>query len=182
MPTCKAEPQTRGAVYHNYPETGPTYLGARDAALSRVKRHIPAAAGAAGQCLDVIAAVQNGFIGAWGRVAYLVNKLTTPTNKAAVRDALLQAVPASRQLQVRYPGDLAAWFPTPPASGTLLAPSPTAAARIGQHNDCFPQPRRRGYLLGQHAQQSARCAYAQQTSATTGAGAKPAPHRGSRPA
>ena len=28
-------------------------------------------------------------------------------------------------------------FPTPPTLEQLLAPSPTAAARIGQHNDCF---------------------------------------------
>ena len=110
---------------------------------------------------DVIAAVQGGFIGAWGEWHTSSNKLTTPANKAAVRDALLQAVPASRQLQVRYPGDLAAWFPTPPTLEQLLAPSPTAAARIGQHNDCFlaspddvgtywastPQPSRRAAHL-----------------------------------
>ncbi len=122
---------------YNYPETESDYLNAQDATLSRVKRHITQLQPVLQANADVIAAVQGGFIGAWGEWHTSSNKLTTPANKAAVRDALLQAVPASRQLQVRYPGDLAAWFPTPPTLEQLLAPSPTAAARIGQHNDCF---------------------------------------------
>ena len=81
-------------------------------------------------------------------------------------------MPASRQLQVRYPGDLAAWFPTPPTLQQLLAPSPTAAARIGLHNDCFlASPDDVGTYWASTPQQSAALrTYAQQASATTGAG------------
>lgn len=157
---------------YNYPETESDYLNAQDATLSRVKRHITQLQPVLQANADVIAAVQGGFIGAWGEWHTSSNKLTTPANKAAVRDALLQAVPASRQLQVRYPGDLAAWYPTPPTLEQLLAPSPTAAARIGQHNDCFlASPDDVGTYWASTPQQSAALrTYAQQASATTGAG------------
>ena len=157
---------------YNYPETESDYLNAQDATLSRVKRHITQLQPVLQANADVIAAVQGGFVGAWGEWHTSSNKLTTPANKAAVRDALLAAVPASRQLQVRYPGDLAAWFPTPPTLEQLLAPSPTTAARIGQHNDCFlASPDDVGTYWANTPQQSAALrTYAQQASATTSAG------------
>ena len=157
---------------YNYPASEADYLNAQDASLSRVRRHITQLTPVLQANADVIAAVQGGFIGAWGEWHTSSNKLTTPSNKIAVRDALLQAVPVSRQLQLRYPRDLAAWYPTPPTVAQLLAPSPTAAARIGQHNDCFlASPDDVGtYWSATPAESAALRTYAQQASAVTGAG------------
>ena len=164
---------------YNYPETESDYLNAQDATLSRVKRHITQLQPVLQANADVIAAVQGGFIGAWGEWHTSSNKLTTPANKAAVRDALLQAVPASRQLQVRYPGDLAAWFPATHA-GTIAGAQPHRCGAHWPAQRLLPgqPPDDVGHLLGQHApaQSAALRTYAQQASATTSAGAKPAPH------
>ena len=51
---------------YNYPETESDYLNAQDATLSRVKRHITQLQPVLQANADVIAAVQGGFIGAWG--------------------------------------------------------------------------------------------------------------------
>ena len=157
---------------YNYPSSEADYLNAQDATLSRVKRHIAQLQPVLQANADVIAVVQGGLIGAWGEWHTSSNKLTSPANKIAVRDALLQAVPASRQIHLRYPRDLATWYPVPPTVAQLLAPSPTAAARIGQHNDCFlASPDDVGtYWSGSPAESAALRTYAQQASAVTGTG------------
>lgn len=97
---------------YNYPETESEYLNAQDATLSRVKTHIQQLQPVLQRNADVIAVVQGGFIGAWGEWHTSSNNLTTPARKAAVRDALLQALPSQRLLHLRYPADLAQWYPT----------------------------------------------------------------------
>ena len=164
---------------YNYPETESDYLNAQDATLSRVKRHHPAAAGAAGQCgCDCRSAgrLHRGL----GRVAYLVQQAHHPGQQGGrarcVAAGRARQPPAAGALPRRSGGVV----PTPPTLEQLLAPSPTAAARIGQHNDCFlASPDDVGTYWASTPQQSAALrTYAQQASATTGAGAKPVPHRG----
>lgn len=157
---------------YNYPETEADYLNAQDATLSRVKRHLVQLQPVLQKNADVIAVVQGGFIGAWGEWHTSSNGLTTPVRKAAVRDALLAAVPPGLPLHLRYPADLASWYPVPATLEQWLSPTPPAAARIGLHNDCFlASADDVGTYFSQTAAQSeALRAYAQQASAVTGAG------------
>lgn len=157
---------------YNYPETETDYLNAQDATLSRVKAHIQQLQPVLQRNADVIAVVQGGFIGAWGEWHTSSNNLTTPARKAAVRDALLQALPSQRLLHLRLPADLALWYPTPATLAQALSDAPPPAARIGLHNDCFlASPDDVGtYFADTAAQSQALRAYAQQASAVTGAG------------
>lgn len=119
-------------VVYNNPANETEYRTAQDASLSRVQAHLnqlqPLFAGNA----DIVAFWQAGFIGAWGEWHTSSNRLDTPTNKLAVRDALLSALPRNRFVQVRYPPDVMSWFSQPAGEGDN-----TPAARIGIHNDCF---------------------------------------------
>lgn len=107
---------------YNYPggETG--YQGAQDAPLERVLSHIEQLKPVLAANVDVIAYLQAGFVGAWGEWHTSSNDLTAPAARTRIRDALLDALPANRFLQLRYPPYLMAW---------------PATARIGVHNDCF---------------------------------------------
>jgi hypothetical protein len=108
-----------------------------------VQRHIAQLAPVLRANADVIATVQAGFIGAWGEWYYTQNfgnqgkvNPTDQDNRKAVVDALLDALPDDRMLQVRYPGLKLAMR----GAGTLpesRAYDGSAAARIGFHNDCF---------------------------------------------
>jgi len=122
---------------YNYPANETEYLNAQDASLARVQGHIAQLAPVLAANADVIAIWQAGFIGAWGEWHTSSNGLTTAAHKLAVRDALLAALPEGRSLQVRYPGDLAAWFAAPPAASDLQLASLPIRAKIGLHNDCF---------------------------------------------
>lgn len=157
---------------YNYPETEDDYLNARDATLSRVKRHITQLTPVLQANADVIAVMQAGFIGAWGEWHTSSNRLTTDANKAAVRDALLAALPSQRMLQVRYPADLMLWYSSPATLAQLLANPPAPAGRIGLHNDCFlASPDDVGtYFSEEPAQSAALRTYARQAGAVLPAG------------
>ena len=114
---------------YNYPENEHDYLNAKDAPLAIVLRHLTQLKPTLERNADVVAVLQAGFIGAWGEGHTSSNRLTTPANKATIRDALLAVLPEGRMLQWRYPGDVINWSPAPPPAGEL--------ARIGLHNDCF---------------------------------------------
>lgn len=122
---------------YNYPDNETDYLNAQDATLAQVQAHVAQLKPVMAENADVVAIWQAGFIGAWGEWHTSSNNLTTAANKRAVRDALLAALPAGRMMQVRYPGDLALWYPAPPTLSQLLANDVTAGARVGLHNDCF---------------------------------------------
>jgi hypothetical protein len=84
---------------------------------------------------DVIAMVQAGFIGAWGEWHASTNGLDNDTDRGAILNALLAAVPSNRTVQLRTP-----MFKSRLLGGPLTAEtafSGTNAARVGQHNDCF---------------------------------------------
>jgi hypothetical protein len=157
---------------YNYPETESEYLNAQDATLSRVKSHIQQLQPVLQRNADVIAVVQGGFIGAWGEWHTSSNNLTTPARKAAVRDALLQALPSQRLLHLRYPADLAQWYPTTATLAQALSATPPPAARIGLHNDCFlaSSDDVGTYFAETTAESQTLRSYAQQASAVTGAG------------
>lgn len=118
---------------YNYPEGEHGYEQAQDAPLPRVLAHLaqlkPLWAGNG----DVIAFVQAGMIGAWGEWHTSSNNLTEPAAREAIKDALLDAAPAGRFVQFRYPPYIMQWTPAlPPLSAAL-----SGVYRIGFHNDCF---------------------------------------------
>lgn len=106
---------------------------------------------------DVIAALQHGFIGVWGEnyytdhfgdasegflgQGYLSNQ--NWQDRIEVLEALLNAMPESRMVQVRYPQLKQKYLygidapVTSPAMQAELAHTAAHAARIGFHNDCF---------------------------------------------
>jgi len=118
---------------YNYPQGETGYERARDASLPRVKGHLAQLKPLLQANADVIAFVQAGFVGAWGEWHTSSNGLTTPENRTAVRDALLDAVPDTRFVQFRYPPYIREWTPNLPPLQTALS----GAYRIGFHNDCF---------------------------------------------
>jgi hypothetical protein len=118
---------------YNYPRGETEYRDAKDASLDRVKNHLLQLKPLLARNSDVITVVQAGFIGAWGEWHTSSNGLTSPENRTAVKDALLDAVPATRFIQFRYPPYLQAWTPTLPDLGTAIR----SGFRLGFHNDCF---------------------------------------------
>ncbi len=84
---------------------------------------------------DVIAVVQAGFIGAWGEWHTSTNNLTEPATRQAILEALVDAVPTSRSVQLRYPPYKRALYGDPLTAADAFGV--TRAARVGHHNDCF---------------------------------------------
>lgn len=94
---------------------------------------------------DVIFVLQAGFVGVWGEWYYTTNFIKDPRTdedylpRRHLVDALLEALPASRQIQLRTPQFKMRLF------GLTVADTLTAAtahdgsvlSRIAGHNDCF---------------------------------------------
>jgi hypothetical protein len=112
-----------------YPDSEP------DAPKARVLEHIAQAAPYLAEHEDVIAAMQAGFIGAWGEWHTSTNGLDNVADKQDILEALLDATPASRTVHVRYPPDKEAMYGGPLTVATAFDGS--YAARTGHHNDCF---------------------------------------------
>ena len=99
---------------------------------------------------DVIAVLQEGFIGAWGEgyysdIFYTGGQATTQNwlDRADVLNALLDALPVQRMIQVRTP-QMKQKYVYGPAAPVIAAPlsatdvlNGSNAARIGFHNDCY---------------------------------------------
>jgi hypothetical protein len=98
---------------------------------------------------DVIAAVQAGFIGTWGEWyatsqpefggwGYNQTNLTTANinHRKDIVNALLNAVPANRMVQLRKPAFKQDLY-SPNALTNSQAFSESNLARLGHHNDCF---------------------------------------------
>jgi hypothetical protein len=117
---------------YNFPD-GSNYTYTPDATLNVVLTHIQQIKPILARNADVVAFWQAGFIGAWGEWHDSTNDLASAQNKTIVRDALLDAVPNGRFLQVRYPVDLQAWNWNAPSESDAF----TNNARIGIYNDCF---------------------------------------------
>jgi len=107
----------------------------KDTNLTQVKRHIEQLKPIINRNADVIAVWQGGFIGAWGEWHSSANGLNSDSNKKEIAQALLAALPANRQLNLRYPYDLIKWYGTPASAEDFANNS--EKARIGIHNDCY---------------------------------------------
>lgn len=118
---------------------------------ARILEHIGQLAPLLRRNRDVIAVLQQGFIGAWGE-GYYTDVFSTAgqaftaqnwTNRADVLNALLAALPNERMVQVRVPQQKQKHLygvAAPTSSAAMRASqahSGTAAARIAFHNDCF---------------------------------------------
>jgi len=106
-----------------------------DAPLDIVLEHIAQLAPILRRDADVIAVVQAGFIGQWGEWHNSSNGLLTRAHRAEVLDALLGAVPASRNVVVRAPYWVSDLYPNGVTAETAY--TGTAVSRLGQHDDCF---------------------------------------------
>jgi hypothetical protein len=85
---------------------------------------------------DVIALVQAGFIGAWGEWHTSTNHLLDdPRDRREILEALLDALPATRTVQLRYPPYKQEMYGGPLSPAQAFRGS--YAARVGHHNDCF---------------------------------------------
>ena len=118
---------------------------------ARILEHIGQLAPVLRRHRDVIAVLQQGFIGAWGE-GYYTDVFSTAgqtftaqnwADRAEVIDALLNALPPERMIQVRVPQQRQKFLHGPTAP-TSTAPSATgrtfssnATSRLGFHNDCF---------------------------------------------
>lgn len=127
-----------------------------DVSKTMVLSHIAQLKGVLRENADVIACVQMGFIGVWGEQYYTdyfgdasgngsEGKLLDDNwnDRLEVLRALLDAVPADRMIQVRYP-QLKQRFVYGVHALTSVSPlteneafSASDKARIGFHNDCF---------------------------------------------
>lgn len=87
---------------------------------------------------DVIAVMQAGFIGAWGEWHSSANNLDQPENAGPILQAILDALPDNRMVQIRTPMKKEELYPN---GGVPLQPQEafngSDRARIGHHNDCF---------------------------------------------
>lgn len=94
---------------------------------------------------DVIFVLQAGFVGVWGEWYYTQNFIMNPSSDAdylprrQLTDALLDALPASRQIQLRTPQFKMRMFGLT-VRDTLTAKTAhngTPVSRLAGHNDCF---------------------------------------------
>jgi len=107
-----------------------------DAPLERILRHIEQLKPLLWENADVIAWVHAGFIGAWGEWHSSTHGLDRdPAAKRAILNALADALPPDRFIQLRYPFDLMDLFPQPLSAEQAF--NGTLQARLGFHNDCF---------------------------------------------
>ncbi len=117
-----------------YPDSEP------DASLEQVLRHITQLKPILQANGDVIAWMEAGFVGAWGEWHTSTHGLSEDDDaKLAIVDALLDALPANRAIQLRYPGDIRFLIgqPLTPETALTAAASGDMRYRIGHHNDCF---------------------------------------------
>jgi hypothetical protein len=112
-----------------YPNSDP------DAPKEWVLKHITQLKPLLEQNADAIAVVQAGFIGAWGEWHTSTNDLTAPATRQAILEALVEAVPGSRFVQLRYPPYKRELYGEALTEAQAFGTS--VAARVGHHNDCF---------------------------------------------
>ncbi len=109
-----------------------------DATPEQALRHIAQLKPLLQEYYDVIFVVQAGFIGSWGEWYYTENYNDNAFRKAIV-DALLDAVPDCRQIELRTPAFKMSLYGYALADTITRASAhqPTPLGRIGGHNDCY---------------------------------------------
>ena len=109
--------------------------GGSDASISRILGHISQLGPVMRDNADVIAAVQGGFVGAWGEWHSSSNGIDTATERNQIIAALLANFPSNRSVQLRKPT-----FKNAYRAGALTsaeAYTGSSRSRLGHHNDCF---------------------------------------------
>ena len=109
-----------------------------DATPERVLRHIAQVKPLIREFADIILVVQAGFIGSWGEWYYTENFKDKASRKSVV-DALLEAVPADRQIELRTPEYKLSLYGLSPADTITRATAHQSGTkeRLGGHNDCY---------------------------------------------
>jgi hypothetical protein len=111
-------------------------LNEPDAPKHRILEHIGQLAPVLQSNVDVIASMYAGFIGAWGEWHHSTNGLLyNYQDKYDILESILQALPGSRMVQLRYPVHKQARYGDPLSAADAYDGS--FAARVGHHNDCF---------------------------------------------
>lgn len=105
-----------------------------DAPIDLVLQHISQLKPILTENSDVIATLQVGFVGHWGEW-HSTRYLHPLEYRRAIVDSLLDALPADRMLQLRYPRYKQMFFQGPISSAQAFNGSDQS--RIGHQNDCF---------------------------------------------
>jgi len=116
-----------------------------DAPIDIVLRHIDQVKPILRENSDVILVVQAGFIGAWGEWYYTDHYAFSPgvifpehwALRRQIVNALLEAVPANRMIEVRTPKYKQQLLENDQPVSEQQAYSDLPIARIAHHNDCF---------------------------------------------
>lgn len=113
-----------------YPNSEP------DASKAQMLRHIAQLKPVLQKHADVIAWMEAGFVGAWGEWHTSTHGIDKDmVAKREIVNALLDALPASRMIQLRYPTDIIRMMGDPLSPAEAF--TDTVKARVGHHNDCF---------------------------------------------
>ncbi len=125
---------------YNFPEGGTFPFKDPDASLARVLRHLDQLEPLLKNNADILSFMEAGFIGAWGEWHSSTNQLvgSDGVNAASTQivKRLLEILPKSRMLALRYPPHKQQLFGNTPLSPSE-AFSGSDRARVGAHNDCF---------------------------------------------
>lgn len=116
-----------------------------DATEEQVLRHVAQIKPLLQEFADVIFVLQAGFVGSWGEWYYTDNFVQDPRTEEQyaprkhLLEALLDALPAKRQIEVRTPAFKMKIFGYGIADTLTVAEAHTGSikARIAGHNDCF---------------------------------------------
>lgn len=116
-----------------------------DATEEQVLRHVAQIKPLLQEYYDVILVLQAGFIGSWGEWYYTENFNFNPSKdedyapRRHLTDALLNALPEERQVELRTPTFKMKMYGYGVADTITVATAhkATALARLGGHNDCY---------------------------------------------
>ncbi|MDX2004460.1 MAG: DUF4832 domain-containing protein [Meiothermus sp.] len=114
----------------------PGVTGNDDAPLSVVLEHLRQLAPVFQENSDVIVTLQQGFIGYWGEGHSSTNGLESDANRRTITQAMLDAMPPNRTVQIRRVRDISPLIHSGPLpAGQEFGGS--AQSRLGLFNDCF---------------------------------------------
>ena len=117
----------------------------KDASVERVLKHVEQITPTLKKYEDVIFVLQAGFVGVWGEWYYTTNFNFNPKTandykpRKQLTEALLEALPASRQIELRTPAFKMKMYGKA-LKDTLTAATAhdgSASSRLAGHNDCF---------------------------------------------
>lgn len=121
---------------YNY--TGTESDTPKEPEVDLVLRHIEQVKPLLRDYADIIYVLQAGFIGSWGEWS-ISTHFGKDADRRRVVEALLDALPPSRQIQLRTPAFKTRVFGTKLRDTITLSTAfdGTALSRVGGHNDCF---------------------------------------------